>query len=441
MTQTVFSGFCQYPSLVINGSTSPIGEITVLGESYAKEPHRYYSDTSELIIHRGVAGELQHEKIPTSHQKPVLNLCDWVYQQANSSNFNDNSQAVLQALSAEFGGQCAFKTVGNMITDGRIWLPSHIYFTMTIDNVVHDFKIWFAIQNFIDEFPYRDIYVFGPVPPEQIDLLMTLNYRDLEKRLAEETASRLQARIDKLIDSNKYPYSKRLVVKYDIYDLINKPHKVTAEWTIVIYGNPNNAEDDINEAIKNCILSNSSFKEPDWEDKIPDLFNPLEFFIVPHFNEIGIENETNKGSTYSPIFSFLNGEKLSLKYADFYNEDFIKSSLQIVPHLWKSVKMSIVGKPKNNLNQTTFLSVYPDYQIQPSTDSQVGMMSEATQEFIAKVEDLLSSAEIADETTVLPNSIYRVTRRNRLYLSSKIGKVKFTCITRKQFIVDGLINE
>ena len=71
-----------------------------------------------------------------------------------------------------------------MITDGRIWLPSHIYFSMTIGAIVHEYKIWFAIQNFIDEFPYRDIYVFGPVPPAEIDLLMTLNYRDLETRLA-----------------------------------------------------------------------------------------------------------------------------------------------------------------------------------------------------------------------------------------------------------------
>ena len=82
MAQTLFSGFCQFTPLVVNGSTSPIGEITVLGESYSKEPHRYYNGKgiSELIIQRGVAGTNQHEKIPTSHQSPVINICDWLYQ-------------------------------------------------------------------------------------------------------------------------------------------------------------------------------------------------------------------------------------------------------------------------------------------------------------------------------------------------------------------------
>lgn len=443
MAQTLFSGFCQITPLVINGSTSPIGEINNLGETYAKEPDRYYNGKgiSELIILRGVAGTAQHEKIPSSHQTPVVDMCDWLYAQAKAGKLSNNSQATLQALMAEFSGNSVFKSVGTMVTDGSIWLPSHIYFSMTIGAVVHEFKIWFAIKNLLDEFPYRDIYVFGPVPPAETDLLMTLNYKELATRLAQETFSRLQARIDKLLDSNKYPYSARLVVPYDVYDLINKPNKTVAEWTIVIYGNPLNADDDINEAIKNCIIKNSKYTEADWEDKIPDLFNPLEFFIVPHFDSIGIENETTKGSTYSPIFQFLNGDRLALKYADFYDTSFIKSSLQIVSHLWKSIEMSIVGKPKNNLNQTTFSSVYPDYQLQPSTDSQAGMMSDATLDFVAKVEDLLSSAEIADDVNLLATGVNKVVRKNRLYVTMKIGKVKFTCITRQQFVKDGLINE
>ena len=443
MARTLFSGFCQLDPLVVNGSQSPIGELSVLGKTYAKEPFIYFNGkgVSELYIMRGVAGTSQHEKVPSSHSPAVLDVCDWLYAQAAAGKIGNSPQATLQALITQFTDGFIFGQIGNMVTDGRVWLPASIQFELTKNNVVHDFKIWFALDNYLNEFPYRDIYVFGPVPPEEIDLLADLNYRDLTARLAEETSARLQARIDKLLDSNKYPYSSRQVVSYDVYDLINKPHTTLADWTVVIYGNKLNADDDINEAIKNCILKHSKYPLTNWEDWIPDVFNPLEFFIVPHFGDIGLNNETEKGSTYSPIFQVLNGDSLALKYADFYDPTFIKSSLQIVPHLYKSIKMSLVGKPKNNLGQTRFSSVYPDYQLIPSTDSQMGLMEDQTQLFIAGVEDLLYSAEIADESNLIATDVYKTTRKNRLYVTKKIGKVKFTCATRFQMVKDGVINE
>lgn len=443
MAQTNFSGFCQIPPLKINGSLSPIGELTVKGFSYAKEPDYFYQDKEpcELVIFRGVAGSSQHEKIPSTHVNGVMTVCNWLYSQALAGKTNSNSVTALQLLSTQFSNGYKFNSVGVMVTNSTIWLPSHIDFTYTVNDVVHEFKIWFAIDNFINEFPYRDIYVIGPVPPEEIDSLLDLNYKDLQKRLAEETTSRIENRIYKLIGESKYPYTARLVYTYDIYDVINKPYTTKADWTIIIYGNPANADDEINEAIKDCILKNTKHPESEWENGIPDLFNPLEFFVVPHWEDKGLENETTSGSTYSPVYAPLNGDNLALKYADFYEESFIKSSHQVVPHQWKSIKMSIVGKPKNNLGQTTFLSVYKDYQLIPSTDSQLEMVSPETDKFIVDIETLLSVAEVSNPDSITIAGINKVTRKERLYFTKKIGKVKFTCISRYQFIKDGIIKD
>ena len=254
MAQTLFSGFCQMAPLVINGSgsNSPIGEINNLGLTYAKEPDRYFDSNgvSELIILRGVSGTAQHEQIPKSHQAPVLQICDWLYSQADAGKLDASSQITLQALIAQFSDMAIFKDIGVMKTDGRVWLPASLYFSVTVETVVHEFKLWFAIENLLNEFPYRDIYVFGPVPPTEIDILLTYNYKELAARFAEETAARLQARIDGLLDSNKYPYSSRQVVSFDIYDQINKPYATVGDWTVILYGNPLNADEDINEAIK-----------------------------------------------------------------------------------------------------------------------------------------------------------------------------------------------
>lgn len=438
-----YSCFCTIAPFSTSKYQHQLGVLNSKAVSYSREHKVYYKDKEvlELILFRGVSGEVQNEGIPLTFSEDVLTLLSWMYTQATNNKFTDSKTNTNQLLVSEFTDGYSFTTIGEMVSNGQVYLPSHIEFTLTKNDVKHEFKIWFALANFLVEYPYRDIYVFGPVPPEEIDLLITSNYKELEERFAQETAARLETRVKNLIGDNLIPYTWRDVLTYDIYDTINKPHTTKGDWTIILWGNPLNAEDAINEAIKDCILKHTKYPETDWEDKVPDVFNPLEFFVVPHWNDKGLENETSKGSTYSPILAYQDDDTLAQKYADFYESSFIKSSLEFVPHLWKSIKLSIVGKPKNNLGQTTFSSVYPDYQLIPSTDSQVGMMSELTAEMVARIEDLLATAEMADENNIITSGVNKVTRKDRLYVSLKIDKVKFTCATRYQFIKDGIMKD
>lgn len=442
MSKAYYSGFCQINPFSTSAYQHQLGVLNNKGLSYAKAPQVYYKNAEllELVIFRGVQGTVQDATIPSTHSGPILEVLSWMYNQAIASKFTSNAQSTLQLLVTQFSNY-TFNSIGEMKTNGKVYLPSHIDVAITVNSVEHEFKIWFALENFLVEFPYRDIYVFGPVPPTEIDILLSSNYKELTARFAEETAAKLEARIQKVIGDNVVPYTWRNVLSYDIYDLINTPQTTKGDWTIILWGNPLDAEDAINEAIKDCILANSKKSESDWEPVVPDIFNPLEFFLIPHWDNVGLVNATTKGSTYSPITAFLNGDTLAQKYADFYDSSFIKSSLQFVPHNYKSLGISVVGKPKNNLNQTTFSSVYPDYQIIPASDSQVGMMSEVTAEAVERLETILSSAEVATDSAILAAGVNKVTRKDRLYVSLKVGKVKFTCITRSQFIKDGLIED
>lgn len=443
MSNTFYSGFCIIPPLVINGSLSPIGELNSKGMTYAKEPDFYYQKGSPcyLTVFRGVNGDKMYEKIPTSHQNPTLEVCNWLYQQAVNNKFNNSEINCLQQLRAQFTDNYNFKNIGTMITNNQIWLPRHLQFTVTRNNIEHEFKIWFAVENFLEEFPYREIYVFPPLPPAESDSLFKLNYKELQKRLAEETIDRLEDRVHNLLEQEKYPYTTRFIKSYDVYDLINKPEKTLCHWTIVQYGNPKNADEEIEEAIKDCLDKNTTVDNDKKEETIPDLYNPLEYILIPHFNDLGLVNETPKGSTYSPIFDYLNGEQLAYRYADMYTQGHIKEVLQIVPHLYKSLKISAVGKPNNNLGQTRFTDIYPDYQLIPSTDSQAGMMSKETLTYLLEIENLINAAETVTMNNTLPGNIQRVVRKERLYVSLKIGKVKFLMLSRYQLIKDGYIDE
>lgn len=443
MSKTYYSGFCAITPFATSAYQNQLGVLDNKGLSYSRYPQLYYKDKEllELIVFRGVEGEEQQSKIPSTHSDPVLDVLSFMLEQAMAGKFDSSSANCLQMLITQFTTGYEFTSIGTMVTNGSVYLPAHIQFTLTVNSVIHDFKIWFALENFKTEFPYRDIYVFPPVPPSEIDVLIEYNYKELQERFAKETAAKIEARVKALIGDNVIPYTWRDVISYDIYDLINKPHTTKGDWTIILWGNPNNAEDEINEAIKDCLLKNSDHSESEWEPVIPDLMNPLEFFLVPNWESVGLPNESNTGSTYSPVTQYLNADTYVQIYADFYEESFLRSSLQFVPHLWKSVVMGIVGKPLNNLGQTTFTSVFPDYQLIPSTDYQRGMMSELTEAFAVNVETLLSAAEIADENNTITASVNKVIRKDRLYVTMKVDKVKLTCITRYQYIKDGVITD
>lgn len=209
---------------------------------------------------------------------------------------------------------------------------------------------------------------------------------------------------------------------------------------MIYYGNPNDAEEETYEQIKNNILSNSKYDENKWAEVIPDLFNPLEFIAIPYWNELALKNETMRGSTLSPIFTFQGGDALPKKYAAFYSEQDIIKSLQIVPHLYKSAKIGFVGKPNNNQGRVRLTQVYPDYQLIESSDSQSGFMSKETSQLIFDLESMLAAAEVVKPTDLPPAGMQRVYKDGKLYLSKRSGNVKITMITRYQFVQDGLVD-
>ncbi|MGL5154519.1 MAG: hypothetical protein ACRC9H_06255, partial [Aeromonas veronii] len=161
---TLFSCFTTITELVLNGSTSPLGELTNETKTYAKSPDYYYLNNQpcQLVGFRGVNQanpDVRYEKIPSTHATPVLTMINWLYEEAKKGNLSENSQACLQALQTNYTQGWVWKDVAKMVTNNAIWLPSSISFTYEVGGVIHEFKIWFANSSFESEFPYREIYV------------------------------------------------------------------------------------------------------------------------------------------------------------------------------------------------------------------------------------------------------------------------------------------
>jgi hypothetical protein len=409
--------------------------------TYAKDPDFYYEEgkQGDLYSYRGVSTTSKYEKIPKAFSTPIVGMLDWLFTQAKGNKTTNSSAGCLQILKTEYSTGWTWTDIGTMITNNSIWLPSSIEFSLKVGTVTHDFRIWLANEYFAAEFPYRDIYVVGPVPPSEIDYLADKNYKQVKERLQAETTAKIEARVDALLGADYTPYTDRVVYTFDVYDLINTPNKNAADWTVIYYGNPSDAEEETYDAIKACILNNSKHPETDWANIIPDLFNPLEFAIVPYWNKVGIKNETVAGSTLSPIFTYDGGTTLPNTYGALWDAASIIKSLQILPTLYKSAHMAFIGKPNNSGGKILISTVFPDYQLIPSTDSQAGMMSKSTSDFIFGLEELLAAAESVTPDGVIPKGIQRVVKNNKLYVTRRIVNIKFTMITRYQFVQDGVV--
>lgn len=443
MSTNLYSCFAEIHDLIINGSTSALGELTNNTRSYAKEPDFYFEPNVpvDLYSFRGVSATSNYEKIPDPFVKPVIDMLNWLYEQAKGSKTTNSSQACLQLLKATYVANWTWNDVGVMVTNNAIWLPSSINFTLKVGDVESEFKIWLANEHFAVEFPYREIYVIHPVPITEIDALAEQNFKQVKALIQGQTTAKIEARVDSLLGKGYPPYSARVVYSFDIYDLVNEPNKNTGDWTVIYYGNPNDAEEETYEQIKNCILSNSKYDETKWADVIPDLFNPLEFAVIPYWDKIGIQNETVAGSTLSPIFTYDGGTDLPNKYGALWDSAQIIKSLQVVPSLYKSAHMAFIGKPTNHNSLTKINQIFPDYQLIPSTDSQAGMMSRPTAQFIFDLEGLLAAGETVTPDGVPPSGMQRIMKNGMFYLTRRTSNVKLTMITRYQFVKDGILPE
>lgn len=445
MSKYNFFSFCSITELHDNHDkvVSPLGELSSKTRTYAKDPgfYRNASYTPTLINFHGLKDDV-FSMIPDESSAKQLEISQWLYQQAVAGNITNDTANCLQQLKAQFTANMDFTSVGTMVTNSTIWLPSQITATQTLssgDTV--EFKIWFANSYFEAEYPYCEIIVVLPLPSDEIDKLVTLNYEQLRTRLAEETPVVIDGRVNTATDNGAYPYTLRQTLGFDVYDLVNTGNTTKVYFTVITYGNSADAEDQIYDAITTATMAAAKRPREEYEEAIPDLFNPLEFTCIPYWDLKGLQNKNDGTSTYSPIVDDETRLDHSKKYLTSLSESDLIKSFSVIPFLYKSISIAFVGKLSNHGGVVKAKALYPDYQLIPSTDSQYGWMEPTTTDFINGMESLIAGAEVLEKDGVPPTGIKRLVKNNVLYATRQIGRVKYSMIARSQFVTDGIITQ
>lgn len=426
-------------------TVSPIGELTTKARTYAKDPGVFSlaSGASPTVLYNFKSQNNNNEIVmPQARATEQINISNWTFAQAKLGNITNSRANTLALLKQTFTGTMEILDVGEMVTNNQYWMPSFIHGNHIVGTVKHEFYLWMADAYFRDQYPLVSFTVIHPIPLTEIDSLITMNYQQLAERFAKETPDIIQKRTDTATNDAAWPYTERNILPFDVLDLINTPLLTKAYWTALSWGNGEDAEDQLYEQIQKEILAVSKFPRAKWEEVVPDLFNPLEFYVLPYFNRKGLVNRTNGAATYSPIVDRETMMALVDKYlTPNMTADHVIKSMQTVPFLFKSINAAFVGKLNNRQGMKKVYALYPDYQLIPSADTDFGAMNTATMNFILGMENLLAAAEVVTDISLPPVGVTRVQRFGKTYVGRRIGVAKFLVMTRDQMIRDGVVEE
>lgn len=421
-------------------TVSPFGELSNKARTYAKDPAVFsFSDQpSETVLFNFLTKEKDKEAVmPVAAANKQIEVSNWLVQEAKRGNITGDRKNTLDQLRKAWAKDITFTEIGMMVTDNKYWMPSFIRGTQTIDGVVNNFYLWFADQYFLEQYPEVSFTIIHPLPLEEIDLLIELNYVQLKERLELETPDVIEDRTHALTNGAAWPYTERKVQMFEVLDLLNKPSLVNAYWRWLEWGNGRDAEDQLYDQIQKEILDNSKYPREVWEEKVPDLFNPLEYYAIPYFDRKGLVNKTDDTATHSPIVDRETMEGHTKFYLEKHlGASHLIKSLQYVPFLYKSTLCAIVGKKNNRKGFEKIQSLYPDYQLISSLDSEFNLMSRDTSNFILQMENLIAGAEVTTDITLVPKGLTRVERFDKTWVSRRIGRVKVMTLTLWQMKED-----
>lgn len=425
---------------------SPLGELSNKSRTYAKDAGKFnLGDTTvsptELVNFLSLR-DTTEIAMPQSIATVQIGISNWLYDQAKLGNITDSRTNTLQLLKAQFTNNISIDDVGEMVTNNAIYLPSFVTGYHTVGTDQQQFYLWFADDYFQIQYPRVSFTAVHPLPlaSKGMDVLMNANYQEIAAILAKQTQVVVAQRERQLTSDYQWPYTERNPIEFEIVDLVNTGQSNMGTWVILSWGNGADAEDQLFDQLQKEILANTAFSRARWEEKIPDLFNPLEFYIIPEFGRLGVVNRTNGASTYSPIVDRETSLNIATKYlGPTMPADHLIKSGQTITFMYKSLQALFVAKVNNRAGLKKISAVVPYYQLISSLDADFDTMGQNAMDFVKGMEDLLAAAEVVTPISLLPTGVTRIERLGKLCVSKRINRVKYVAFTRWQMVEDGLV--
>lgn len=437
----MITGFIQYTSLHdhVSGNVAVLGELSEYSATYAIEntvhdiPATYPGIQFVSFRNRGrITNPVP--AAPTYDQvNRILQIAHWIYEEASGGFFTDDRTTALQAFMAEFDAVGTGFSIGQMVTNGSIYMPEWVSWKNVVDdgsgNMIPStpFKVWLCDQSFRNQYSQYDIAFVPPVA--NLDVLHG-SRTQVQTALGAKTMAQLMRDITTI--KNKNPDTEVRTLEYEWVDKLDPTFKIMTNWSVIIWGAAAFNEDIIRDEMMEYILDNSTFPRSEWETALPDMFVSTEFLFVPNWDQYAIPNQTLQAGIYSPLAKPGDLELLGVKGMPALSEAHRSAYMRAGVHPYRSISFVVCGGERNLNAVYDFSAKFPDYfTVQSTTHVDFNRMSPSTQQWYMKFSQALNEAEKMDESSEVPQGFSRLTRNNLYYISFNFERVQYLVLLKK----------
>jgi hypothetical protein len=432
MSVYTLKGFVAISGLINNnpGVNSKIGEPSLWSLTYTKERGSYESEDTpgyKLVSLSSMDSDVGKVSVNKEIADHALAVSAWAYDYLLGMTQPINKIAFINALKVEFFGDVEDVASGDFIAEGAARMPEWVSWK-NITNEDANIKVWYADDSFKAQFDEFEIVVIPPLP--NLDDFFS-SPTTVQNKLAARTPKIVTNAIQEAKGGNPETYIRTETFEY--ISPVDTAFKLQTNWSFLIYGQQGDNLDDIKNKIIEYILENSTHTVEEWIEVFPDIFKKTEFYLLPRWDIMAIEDLTTQPGIYSPIIALKETNTFARQKLSHIPTAVIDNTLSAFTHPYKSVAIACVSGPDNRENATDIREVFPDYINVGTLSQDFNRMSEASRNWSNLMERMLIQAESATEFSALPQDMRRVKRNNITYIGAVLNNIQFIMAPRSLY--------
>lgn len=405
------------------GVVSKTGELSNLSRTYSTDQGIYFSNkfpegwlTTFSVTSDALSASLVLSQVFADEVFEIINS---MVTFAETRNRPYDKEEFFNTIRSEFLLKIDGLEFGPIVFDDRLDLPSYVSWK-SIANDYSSIKLWFSDEIFRSQYLGYEIRVVPPI--EDLDSFF-LPFNDAKTLLENQSFSAFGARIEK--EKKGKPETSVKFIEVDLLNKYDTRQKIKTVWGVVLYGLEGDYIDTIKDTIVDYVLSKSKYSKQNWELYFPDLFKRDEIILVPRWDKVAVENLSGSSVLYSPLTNLQESLNFTANFLSFYDKDYVLNNCVAFPYVLKSVFSLCVVGSSNSKEKKDFLKLYPDYMSIPSTSLDFARMKIKTQELVLFLDDLFLAAENKDPQFIPPETVHRVLRNKKIFMTSTHDGINF----------------
>jgi hypothetical protein len=423
---TIVKAFVSTTSLIDNGAgrVSVIGELSDYTRTFSTDKREYslpaFPDHDLTIFYCMRDGLRINLEVPMVEKiLTIANSIDKVY---------DGSKPGREFLKEKFPELINPQTGDTIVKNGRQLLES---FTgnINVSGELYELEIWFADAKMREDYIPFEIKI---VPPVQPIAALYNKYEDAIKAMQATNIAILTAQEEAI--RGQHPFTFKRVFELKWVDPTNPTKTFNTYWTVLCYGPNANRVDNILNAIREYVTTNSSQTIEEWRNYFPDILTTENFVFIPLWDQTALSAGPGLAAVFSPITRLATiVDDMSRMFPSRDAAELMELG-ETVTHIWNGIMFYVLPGTGNPIERGLFSVAYPDYCVLNVNDQNLAAVSAKTRSVISALEKLVILAdEYTSGSMVLPNDINENFMDGSLFLESTIDGMALRVMTRDSY--------